>query len=181
MVAVNLLPWRAILKKECQQHRQFFIMILGGLMAIAFVTHMAFVEWLQTMNSRVDDLKNHFMELTAQSSQSHYDPLLMMAEKIHSNQQELIQFFKSFNQICSDQLSWFELAAQKNHIIIKGNADSFLILAKEVHRYNLQNQIFKLTILSIKKVLNDAGVLFSLQYARNASPLMSQMQNDDAT
>lgn len=180
MIAINLLPWRAMVREEIVKQRKLFLIVFGGLLLLGLITHMGCRFVLQTVDTRIDDLQNQLTELTNQTQQKHFDPALLIIDKIHSSQMELIHFFKIVSRSMIDHVVWSEIVSQKNHIAVTGNTDSFSILSKFVTSYNLANKLLVMTIMNVKNNANFSGVSFRLQLTRAASPFMNQTKNDDA-
>lgn len=180
MVEINLLPWRAMVEEENARQRKLFLTALAGLILLWLVSHVGLNWMLQTVDARITDLQNQLTELTSQTQQSRFNPALLIAEQIHSSQLELIHFFEKSARYLQNKMMWSEIASQQNHISIKGNVDSFSILAEWVGAYNEENKLLPMAILSAKDNADSSAISFHLQLTRAVSPFLSQIKNDDA-
>lgn len=179
MIEINLLPWRAILRAENAKRKKFFLICLGALTLIWIVSYIGFRLITQNYDTTIASLQNQLTELTSQTQQNPINPSLLIVDQIHASQLELLDFFKVLAQEMQGMIVWSAIVSKNNYILIRGNTDSFAILADFVGAYNMKNKVLPIDILNAKKNNDASSLQFNLRLARSVPSLLSQIKNDD--
>lgn len=178
MIEINLLPWRAIIRAENEKRKKNFFIYLAILVLIWLMNYLGFKLLGQSYDATLMRLQSQLTELSSQTQQSPPDYASLMIKQIHLNQLELLDFFTILTSRQSN-IVLSTIRNKNNYIMLKGDADSFVLLAHFVKAYNLKNKISPMTILSAKKSVNANSLQFNLRLPRSMPSFLGQIKNDD--
>jgi len=184
MLEINLLPWRAILKEKNNKIKKFLFLYSIILIFLLFFINILLNFILQIYTEDINNLKNQLAELTNQTQKDAVNPVALITNQIHSNQDELISFFDSLIKNTPNGISWLTLSSQKNSITATGNADSIAVLTKFSYSYNLKRTILPMNITGIIHASNSIdstdSIEFKLHLMRSDFPVLIQKKSHDA-